>query len=207
MGQRLIISENERSQIAKMYGLVNEQSSTLSSLSDSSTYKWNKLSQSTNVCIEFAELMGKKYCKKRQKVNWIYLDPITIEIKEFPQLSKLMNHFILNPNSMEDFEKTINEVGFDLTNPEKMYNDIFRFSQLIEDEVKNMNVELNKDKGNPNLKPEEYNFDNYKKVLSVIKDGLENLKSENPVDVQNMDDNLKDNNLKDDNLKDDNLKK
>ena len=27
MGQRLIISENERSQIAKMYGLVNEQSS------------------------------------------------------------------------------------------------------------------------------------------------------------------------------------
>ena len=201
MGQRLIISENERSQIAKMYGLVNEQSSTLSSLSDSSTYKWNKLSQSTNVCIEFAELMGKKYCKKRQKVNLIYLDPITIEIKEFPQLSKLMNHFILNPNSMEDFEKTINEVGFDLTNPEKMYNDIFRFSQLIKDEVKNMNVELNKDKGNPNLKPEEYNFDNYKKVLSVIKDGLENLKSENPVDVQNMDDNLKDNNLKDDNLK------
>ena len=192
MGQRLIISENERSQIAKMYGLVNEQSST---------YKWNKLSQSTNVCIEFAELMGKKYCKKRQKVNLIYLDPITIEIKEFPQLSKLMNHFILNPNSMEDFEKTINEVGFDLTNPEKMYNDIFRFSQLIKDEVKNMNVELNKDKGNPNLKPEEYNFDNYKKVLSVIKDGLENLKSENPVDVQNMDDNLKDNNLKDDNLK------
>lgn len=28
MGQRLIISENERSQIAKMYGLVNEQSSS-----------------------------------------------------------------------------------------------------------------------------------------------------------------------------------
>ena len=198
MGQRLIISEEDRSRIAKMYGLINEQSST---------YKWDKPSRSAGICIEFTELLGKKYCKKRQNVNWIYLDPITIEIKEFPQLSKLMNHFILNPDSMEDFEKTINEVGFDLTNPEKMYNDIFRFSQLIEDEVKNMNVELNKDKGNPNLKPEEYNINNYKKVLSVIKDGLDNLKSENPVDVQNMDDNLKDNNLKDDNLKDDNLKK
>ena len=211
MGQRLIISEEERSRISGMYGLVNEQSST------SSGYKWSKPSSSAHRCVKWVTypsdshnalrqmagekpLPKKRNCVKWKEVNWVYLDPVTIEIQQFPQLSKLMNHFITNPNSMKDFEKafstvdfgkTENGIGFDLPNPEKMYNDMFKFRQLIEDEVEKMNVELNKDKGKPNLNPEEYHFGNYKQVLKVMKNGLGELKNKKPLEIRNMGNKLK----------------
>ena len=178
-----------------MYGLVNEQSST-------SGYKWSKPTSSAFVCIKWVEYeySDDRFCGKRKKVKTIYLDPVTIEIQQFPQLSKLMNHFISNPNSMKDFEKTFstvdfgkpeNGIGFDLPNPEKMYNDINKFGRLIKDEVKNMNVELNKDKGKPNLNPEEYHFGNYRQVIEVMRDGLEELKNKKPLEIRNMGNKLK----------------
>ena len=101
---------------------------------------------------------------------------------------------------MKDFEKTFstvdfgkpeNGIGFDLPNPEKMYNDINKFGRLIKDEVKNMNVELNKDKGKPNLNPEEYHFGNYRQVIEVMRDGLEELKNKKPLEIRNMGNKLK----------------
>lgn len=167
MGQRLIISEEERSRISGMYGLVNEQSSG---------YKWSKPSTSTDVCIKWVESGDKKLCKKRKKVKMIYLDPVTIETQEFPQLSKLMNHFILNPNSMkENLENILSKIDFDVSNLEKIYKNLNRYGRFIEDEVKKMNVELNKDKEKPNLKPEEYNIGNYRHVLDVMNVSLKDL--------------------------------
>jgi len=173
MGQRLIISEEDRSRINKMYGL-NEQSST-------SGYKWSKPQTSATVCIKWVEIGGKRVCKKSKRVRTIYLDPVPIETQEFPQLSKLMNHFILNPNSMkENFENIFSKIDFDFdvsifSNLEKIYKNLNRFKGFIEDEVKKMNVELNKDKEKPNLKPEEYNFGNYRHVLDVMNAGLKDL--------------------------------
>jgi hypothetical protein len=137
------------------------------------SYKWSKPQSSSDECVEYTKIAGKKYCKKRDKVTMVYLDPVPIESQEFPELSKLVNYFILNPNSMGNFEEVVRKEGFDLSNREYRYID--RFRKWVTGEVEKMNAELKKDR--PVLKPEKYNIKNYYQVINVIMKGLEGLKT------------------------------
>ena len=87
MGQRLIISENERSQIAKMYGLVNEQSFTGNDGYDNSQVNYN--------------------------LSFVYPTDLLEKIKTFRTSNDILNYMrSLRPQKNENWFKVLPDVKF-----------------------------------------------------------------------------------------------
>ena len=87
MGQRLIISENERSQIAKMYGLVNEQSFTGNDGYDNSQVNYN--------------------------LSFVYPTDLLEKIKTFRTSGDIVNYMrSLRPQKNENWFKVLPDVKF-----------------------------------------------------------------------------------------------
>ena len=87
MGQRLIISENERSQIAKMYGLVNEQSFTGNDGYDNSQVNYN--------------------------LSFVYPTDLLEKIKTFRTSDDIVNYMrSLRPQKNENWFKVLPDVKF-----------------------------------------------------------------------------------------------